>query len=273
MPNHINQHHNLQSLSFDQVTLSFNHKIIVQDFNAHINKGEFIGIFGPNGSGKTTLLRAILGLLSPSQGNIAVLGKPNQRGNPVIGYMPQYRSQIPPENFSGIAMVCAAMQGYRLGLPFISKKQKKQIDEVIELVGANEYAHRPFMELSGGEKQRLLLAQVMLDNPQILLLDEPLSNLDPNSQDNLISIIQHIQHQFGATVLFTAHDVNPLLGVMDRVLYMANGNAKIGTVADVITSEQLTNLYGVPIEVIQLQHRIFVLSPERGEVDHGTHCH
>ncbi len=273
MQNPINLQQLIPSLTFEHVTLSFNHKTIVENFNAQINAGEFIGIFGPNGSGKTTLLRAILGLLSPAQGKIVVFKNPTQRGNSAIGYMPQSRSQIPPDNFSGIAMVSVAMHGYRLGIPYISAKQKKRIDEVIELVGAKEFAHRPFVQLSGGEKQRLLLAQVMLDNPQILLLDEPLANLDPNSQENLIAIIQQIQQQFHATILFTAHDVNPLLGVMNRVLYMANGNAKLGTVNEVITSEQLTKLYGVPIDVIQLQHRIFVLSHERGEIDHGTHCH
>lgn len=261
------------TIDFDYVTLAFNHKYIVQNFNAQIFSGEFIGIFGPNGSGKTTLLRAILGLLQATQGKISVLGNIAQSGNPAIGYMPQLRSQLPPQHFSGRAMVEAAVQGYRWGLPLISAKQKRQIDDVIKLVDAQEFAHRPFVQLSGGEKQRLLLAQVMLDNPKILLLDEPLSNLDPSSQDNLIAIIQRIQQQFHATILFTAHDVNPLLGVMNRVLYMANGHAKLGKVDEVITSEQLTKLYGVPIDVIELQNRLFVLSHERGEIDHGTHCH
>lgn len=271
MPN-INKQQS-STIIFDQTTISFNHKAIIQDFIAHIFSGEFIGIFGPNGSGKTTLLRAILGLLQPVHGKISVLGNNAQRGNPAIGYMPQYRSQLPPAHFSGWAMVAAAVQGYRWGIPLISAAQNKLIDQVIELVDAQEFAHRPFVQLSGGEKQRLLLAQVMLDNPRILLLDEPLSNLDPSSQDNLIALIQRIQQQFHATILFTAHDVNPLLGVMNRVLYMANGNAKIGTVDEVITSEQLSQLYGVPIDVIQLQNRLFVLSHERGELDHGTHCH
>ncbi len=261
------------TIKFEHVRLAFNQKSIVQDFNAQIFLGEFIGIFGQNGSGKTTLLRAILGLLSPSRGKISVLGNIAQQGNPAIGYMPQHRSQMPPAHFSGRAMVEAAFQGYRWGLPLLSAKQKQQIDEVIHLVDAQEFANRPFVQLSGGEKQRLFLAQVMLDNPQILLLDEPLSNLDPNSQENLIALIQHIQQQFHTTILFTAHDVNPLLGIMNRVLYMANGNAKLGTVDEVITSEQLTKLYGVPIEVIELKNRLFVLSHERGGIDHGTHCH
>lgn len=260
------------TIKFEQVTLSFNQKTIIQNFNADTFPNEFIGIFGPNGSGKTTFLRAILGLLQPVQGNIFVLGHIAQQGNPAIGYMPQLRSQIPPAHFSGRAMVQAAVQGYRWGLPLLSAKQKQRIDEVIQLVDAQEFANRPFVQLSGGEKQRLLLAQVMLDNPKILLLDEPLSNLDPNSQENLIALIQRIQKQFRTTILFTAHDVNPLLGVMNRVIYMANGNAKLGTVDEVITSEQLTKLYGVPIEVIELQNRLFVLSHERGEIDHGTHC-
>ncbi len=260
------------TIDFKHVTLAFNQKTIIRKFNAQIFSDEFIGIFGPNGSGKTTFLRAILGLLRPTQGRISVLGHIAQQGNAAIGYMPQLRSQIPPAHFSGKAMVQAAVQGYRWGLPLISTKQKRQIEEVIALVDAQEFADRPFVQLSGGEKQRLLLAQVMLDNPKILLLDEPLSNLDPNSQENLIILIKRIQQQFHTTVLFTAHDVNPLLGVMNRVLYLANGNAKIGTVDEVITSEQLSKLYGVPIDVIELQNRLFVLSHERGEIDHGTHC-
>lgn len=257
----------------EQLSLTYDDRRIINNFSAEIATGEFIGIFGPNGSGKTTLFRAILGLLKPSAGKIAVLNIPAQRGNSAIGYMPQMRSIASANNFSGRAVVSAAVHGYRWGLPLLTKPQQDEVSRVLTLVAADDFVDRPYAELSGGEKQRLLLAQVLLGNPQIVLLDEPLTNLDPRSQENLITLIQQIQQQLRVTVLFTAHDVNPLLGVMDRVLYLANGNGKLGTVDEVMTSEQLTALYGIPMEVIELKQRLFVFSREKGVTDHVTHCH
>lgn len=254
------------------LSLAYGQQSILHDFTAQIRHGEFIGVFGPNGAGKSTLLKAILGLIRPSQGELFILDKPIKRGNIHIGYLPQMRSQLPYMQFNGRAIIASAKSGYRWGMPMLNRAQQQEITRVIELVEAQDYADRPFYQLSGGERQRLLLGQALLDNPQILLLDEPLANLDPRYQESLLDLIQRLQQQLKMTVLFTAHDVNPLLGVMNRVLYLARGNAALGTVQQVITSEQLSALYQAPIEVIRYQQRLFVMSKERGIIDYGAHC-
>jgi len=254
------------------LSLAYGAHGILHDFTASIHYGEFIGVFGPNGAGKSTLLKGILGLVKPCGGELKVLGKSIERGNTAIGYLPQMRSQLPHTQFSGRAIITAAIAGYRWGLPCISKQQYQEVEKVIALVEATHYADKPYQQLSGGERQRLILAQTLLNNPKVLLLDEPLANLDPRYQESLIELIQRLQRQLNITVLFTAHDVNPLLGVMDRVLYLARGNAAIGTVKQVITSEQLSALYQAPIEVVTHQQRLFVISKERGIIDYGDHC-
>lgn len=261
------------AIQCSNLQLQYDDRIIIKNFTATINTGEFIGILGPNGSGKTTLFRAILGLLKPAAGEITVLNAFATRGNPVIGYMPQVRANFAASNLNGRAIVAAAVKGYCWGLPILSKQQMQEVDAMLTLVAAQTYADRPIKDLSGGERQRLLLAQALLGKPQILLLDEPLTNLDPRSQENLITLVEDIRRQLQVTILFTAHDVNPLLSVMNRVLYLANSNAKLGTVDEVMTSEQLTRLYGIPIQVVQFEQRLFVFTQEKGVMDHGAHCH
>lgn len=252
------------AIDIKHLTLSYECRSIFQHFNAEIADGEFIGIFGPNGAGKSSLLRAILGLLTPSAGTINVLGQPAERGNSAIGYVAQSHTMQAAAQLSGRARVAAAYQGYRWGLPFISKTERQELTELLQLVDAQHFADRPFNTLSGGEKQRLFLAQALLNRPKILLLDEPLSNLDPGSQELLIALVQKIRTELNVTVLFTAHDLNPLLHVMDRIIYLAQGNAAIGSVTEIVTSEKLSWLYGIPIEVVRHNDRLFVVSHEHG---------
>jgi zinc/manganese transport system ATP-binding protein len=247
-----------------ELSLGYADHFLLKAFSATINTGEFIGIFGPNGAGKTTFLRALLGLIKPLSGTLEVKGTD-------IGYMPQLRHNQASHSLSAWEVVAAALQGSCWGLPFRGKKQREEVQRVLAMVGAETYAHRPVGQLSGGERQRLLLAQALFGEPQILLLDEPLAHLDPKHQDNLLTLIQSIQKQLKATVLFTAHDVNPLLGVMDRVMYIAEGNAVLGTVDAIITSEQLTALYESPIEVVHYADRLFVFNREKSEFEHAVH--
>lgn len=231
---------------------------IVTQINLNIHQGEFIGILGSNGSGKSTFLRALLGLIKPLEGQINILGT-KQSNNTQIGYMPQVRSHMSSAHLSGRSLLEASYNGTSYGLPFISKEHKQEIARVIERVQATSFADRSLMKLSGGERQRIYLAQALLGKPRILLLDEPLSNLDPRFQETFITLLQEIQQEEKMTILFTAHDVNPLLHVMSRVLYFARGKAAIGNIDEVITSQKLSSLYGTPIEVIELKNRLFVL--------------
>ncbi len=220
---------------------------------------EFVGVLGANGAGKTTLMRAILGLVRPSHGSIRVLGKAVSRGNPAIGYMPQVRAAAAGLRLSGWDFVACAVDGHRLGLPVPGRAGRAEVDRALDLVGARDLGRRPLSETSGGERQRLLLAQALIGRPRLLLLDEPLISLDPHHQRGVVALARSLQAELGLTVLFSAHDLNPLLGALDRVLYLGRGQAALGTVDEVVTGPVLSRLYGSEIDVVRLGGRIFVM--------------
>ena len=254
----------MSAIVLDGVTLRLGGRIVLDRISLEIADGEFVGVLGPNGAGKTTLMRAILGLVPAASGRITVHGRPVRRGNRLIGYMPQLRGDT-AWRLSGRVVVAAAAQGHRWGLPVLDRQARLAVDEALDLVGARTLADRPVMELSGGERQRLLLAQSLLGRPRLLLLDEPLISLDPHRQGEVVRLVRQLQRELGLAVLFSAHELNPLLGALDRVLYLGNGRASLGSVDDVITAPVLSRLYGAPIEVMRSGGRIFVISGEREE--------
>ena len=243
---------------------------ILTGINAEIEAGEFVGIFGPNGAGKTTLVQALLGTLRPVSGTIQIFGQPPGLASHQIGYMPQGHSGLDLTALSARAMIAAVCQGERWGVPWSSAETRREVDRVLQLAGAAEQADRSFSVLSGGERQRMMLAQALLSHPKILVLDEPLASLDPKNQALLIESIAEVRRLTKTTVLFVAHDMNPLLHVMDRVLYMAGGGAILGQLDQVVNSESLSQLYGFPIEVVRAGQRIFVVSKE-GNVTESAH--
>jgi zinc/manganese transport system ATP-binding protein len=240
-------------IEFKDLTLSVPDKKILSDFNAKIFEGELIGIFGANGSGKTTLLRSILGLHKFEKGQIIALDKTK------IGYMPQLREYHIAGQISGWEHLASTLNGSRWGFPYLNKKQKIKVNKIISLVGAEEFIHRAYLRLSGGERQRLNLAQALLNQPKILLLDEPLGGLDPGQQEKMLELINVIRKELNITILLTAHDFNPLLEYMNRLIYLAIGKAAIGTIDEIVTSSKLSWLYNSPIEVIRHQNRLFVI--------------
>ena len=266
----------MTAVELSRVRLILGGRIILSAVDLSIGEGEFIGVLGPNGAGKTTLLRAILGLVPLAAGAIHVLGKPVARGNAAVGYMPQSRAAT-ASRLSGWDFVACAVNGQRWGLPFPGADAKREVARVLALVGAADLARRPLADLSGGERQRLLLAQALLGRPRLLLLDEPLISLDPNHQRGVVALVRDLQRELGLTVLFSAHELNPLLGALDRVLYLGGGHAALGAVEEVITGPVLSRLYGAPIEVVRLDGRIFVMSGdheiERDDHRHGHHHH
>ncbi|MEM5434966.1 ABC transporter ATP-binding protein [Paraburkholderia diazotrophica] len=261
---------NAPVLELDRVTLELGDRTILRDTSLTINQGEFIGVLGPNGAGKTTLMRSVLGLVPAASGTVRVLGEPVVRGNPSIGYMPQTRSALAGRRVRGRDFVAMAADGHRWGLPHADAKTRADVDRVLDLVGGSALAARPLSELSGGERQRLLLAQCLLGNPRLLLLDEPLISLDPHHQKSVVELVKRVQQELGIAVLFSAHELNPLLHALDRVLYLGNGVAALGTVDEVITKPVLSRLYGSTIEVMRVNGRIFVMS---GDVEVEKHDH
>jgi len=260
------------ALQITDLTITLGGNTILSGVSATIGEGEFIGIFGPNGAGKTTLVRAIIGTLPPTQGRIEVLGMaPGQAGRQ-IGYMPQGHAGFDSTALSARALVEAACGGDQWGFPWTSKKSRLEVDRVLEVTEAARYASRPFSVLSGGERQRVMLAQALLGNPRILVLDEPLASLDPKNQALLIECVARVKRLTHTTILFVAHDMNPLMRVMDRVLYLAGGGAVLGKLDDVVTSASLSKLYGFEIEVVRVENRVFVISAD-GNVAESECCH
>ncbi len=250
----------MNAIEFRDVSLTLGGRVVLSGVSLEISAREFVGVLGPNGAVKTTLMRAVLGLLPSSRGSIRVLGNPAARGNPAIGYMPQLRSAAGAIRLSGWDFVAGVVNGHLLGMPFLGKAGRAEVDRVLDLVGAGELARRPLAELSGGEKQRLLLAQALIGRPRLLLLDEPLHSLDPHYQGEVVELVKSLQTELGIAVLFSSHELNPLLGSLDRVLYLGQGQAALGPVGKVITGPVLSRLYGSKIDVIRLKGRIFVMS-------------
>ena len=262
----------MNSVAFDRVTLTYGGRRVLSDVSFSVPQGAFVGLLGANGAGKTTMLRAILGLMKPSGGAISVLGKPPTRGNPAIGYMPQARRTLLHMGISGLDFVLTAAGGHRWGWPVASATEKQAAWKALEAVGAGDLARRPLAELSGGERQRILIAQALIGDPKLLLLDEPLISLDAAHQRTIIDLVHEIGERLGIAVLFCSHEINPLLRAVDRVLYLGNGKAAIGSVDEVINGPVLSKLYGTSINVVRVAGRIFVMADDV-ELEAGTHVH
>jgi zinc/manganese transport system ATP-binding protein len=232
--------------------------------------GEFVGVLGPNGAGKSTLLRLLLGLLRPAAGRLTVLGAPPRKGNPAIGYVPQRRPIDPDVRLAGTEFVKLGLTGHRwgIGLPRRATDLEHRIGAAVAAVGADSYADHALGTMSGGELQRLMLAQAIISEPRILLLDEPLASLDVRNQVAVTQLVAAVAGAQSMAVLLIAHDVNPLLPVLDKVMYIARGKVSVGRPDAVITSEHLSSLYDANVEVLRdSRGRLFVVGLE-DEVAH-----
>jgi zinc/manganese transport system ATP-binding protein len=240
--------------------------------------GEFVAVLGPNGSGKSTLLRVLLGL-TPARGAVQVLGARPGRQNSRIGYVPQRKAFDPGLRIRGIDIVALGLDGARWGtpLPWLTRlvapkraaDRRRRLENVIGLVGATDYALRPIGRCSGGEQQRLLIAQALLRRPELLLLDEPLESLDVPSQAGISALVRDICRKERVAVIMVAHDVNPILPYLDRVVYIGGGTAVSGSPEQVITPDNLTALYGVPVDVLRDRAgRLFVVGQPDVPADH-----
>ncbi|WP_327144426.1 metal ABC transporter ATP-binding protein [Nocardia sp. NBC_01327] len=255
-------------------------RTIWSEVSLDIAPGQFIAVLGPNGAGKSTLIKTILGVTPTVAGSIEVLGGPAGQHNSRIGYLPQRRAFDASVRIRGIDIVRLGLDGARWGtpIPWLAKlvtperyrARQQRLRAVIELVGAQAYAHRPIGQCSGGEQQRLLIAQALIRRPRLLLLDEPLDSLDVPSQAGISALIRDICRQEHVAVVMVAHDVNPILPYLDRLVYVAHGQALTGTPAEVITGERLSALYGIRIEVLRdSTGRLFVVGQPDVPAGHG----
>ncbi len=262
----------MSALEFDNVTIRLGGRDVLSAASFIIEDGEFIGMLGANGAGKTTLMRAALGLTPVASGVIKVLDQPATRGNSSIGYMPQDRGAIAGLRLTGYDIVASAAIGAHFGFTRLDKAARREIDWALDQIGASDLARRSIGELSGGERQRLLLSQALLGRPRLLMLDEPLISLDPAYQKSVVEIARRICDELKIAILFSAHELNPLVNAIDRVLYLGGGAAVIGAVDEVVTGPVLSRLYGAEIEVVRVRDRVFVMAGGV-EVESDAHRH
>jgi zinc/manganese transport system ATP-binding protein len=255
---------NAPPLTVDGLTVRIRQRTILDGVSFTLGSGEFTGLIGSNGAGKTTLLRAILGLQAPTAGTVVLGG--------AVGYVPQKFLLDVDMPLRGRDLVSLGLDGHRLGLPRPSASRRAQVQEMLEAVGAEGFADARVGRLSGGEQQRILIAHALVSRPRLLLLDEPLANLDLHSAREIVALLSRIARQQQIAVLISAHDMNPMLSAMDRVVYVADGRAIEGSVDEVIRSEVLSRLYRHHVDVLRVHGRVIVVAGEDDEVagDHLT---
>jgi zinc/manganese transport system ATP-binding protein len=262
------------AVGFENAAVRLGGRTVWRDVTLTVQSGEFVAVLGPNGAGKSTLIRAVLGLVPLAEGSAAVLGRPPAAARGSVGYLPQRHGFDPSTRIRGVDLVRLGLDGRRFGFPLPwtrgSREAARRVDEAIELVGASAYAREPIGRLSGGEQQRLLIAQALVRRPRLLLLDEPLDSLDLPNQAAVAALVRRICRQEHVAVLLVTHDVNPILGYLDRVVYVAAGTAVAGAPDDVVSSETLSRLYGVPVEVLRSSDgRLVVVGQPEAPFVHG----
>jgi len=255
--------------------VAYGSRRIWESLDLSVAPGEFLAVLGPNGVGKTTLLKVVLGLERPSGGSVEVEGRPPRRGSRRIGYIPQQRAFDRDLPVRGRDLVRFGLDGHRPGVLARGREGRRRVDEVIAAVGATAFAAAPVGRLSGGEQQRLRIAQALLGDPAILLCDEPLLSLDVAQQRVITGLIDERRRRSGTTVVFVTHDINPVLPYVDRVLYLVGGRFAEGRPDEILTGERLSALYGTEVDVVRVGGRLVVLSPEDdagGDGHHGPVC-
>lgn len=255
------------AVHLDGATLRLGRKLLWEQLALTVPQGEFLAVLGSNGSGKTSLLRSILGLQPLTDGRVEVLGRPARRGNPLLGYVPQQRAFDVDLALRGRDLVAFGLDGHRWGWSLPSRPAARRVDEMLRAVDAQSYAGSPIGRLSGGEQQRLRIAQALIGHPRILLCDEPLLSLDPNYQQAIVELVSDWNHRHGATVVFVTHDINPVLSAIHRVLLLAGGRWVVGHPDTVLTAETLSRVYDAQVDVLRTRGRVVVLG-----VDLGAHA-
>jgi zinc/manganese transport system ATP-binding protein len=257
-------------LTVERLDVRLGGREILRDVSFAIAPGEFTGLIGANGTGKTTLLRVILGLQAATGGSVSVAWWTEKRGARSVGYVPQEIALDPDVPLRARDLVALGLDGHRFGVALPSRRRRERIDAMLRAVDALDFAEARVGRLSGGEQQRVLIAHALISEPRLLLLDEPLANLDIASQQEVVTLLARLAREHDVAVLISAHDMNPLLPVMDRIVYLAGGRAASGSVAEVVRPEILSALYGQHVDVIRVHQRILVVAGAGEEEEAGS---
>ncbi|PPK63476.1 ABC transporter ATP-binding protein [Actinokineospora auranticolor] len=249
-----------RAVALSAARLAYGDRVLWDGLDLDVAPGEFVAVLGPNGSGKTSLMRVLLGLQKLTSGTVRIAGSPPGRGNRAVGYIPQQRALDPTVAVRGRDLVGLGFDGHRWGLGLGGmRERRRRVDTALAAVGATAYADRPVGLLSGGEQQRLRVAQALVGDPRVLLCDEPLLSLDLAHQRAVSTLIDERRRATGAAVLFVTHEINPVLPLVDRILYLVDGRFRVGTPEEVMTSETLSSLYRTDIAVVRVHGQIHVV--------------
>ena len=264
---------NAPVVAFERAGLRFGDRTLWSGLDLDIRPGEFLAVLGANGTGKSSMLKAVLGQQALSTGAVRVFGRPASSGDQRIGYVPQQRALDPGTPLRARDLVAFGLNGHRWGLPINTATTRQRVAAALASVGATEFADSPVATLSGGEQQRVRVAQAVAADPALLLCDEPLLSLDLAQQREISDLIDSVRRRTGAAVVFVTHDVNPILGMVDRVLYLAGGRFRIGPPEEVLRSEVLSEMYDTPVEVLHRGGRILVVGVPDGDGVDDAHHH
>ncbi|MDT5213647.1 MAG: zinc/manganese transport system ATP-binding protein [Mycobacterium sp.] len=238
------------ALSFDDVSVVRGGRLIWSEGTFDVPSGGIIAVIGTSGSGKTTLLNAVLGTIPTASGEIRVLGKPPGAATGLIGYVPQNYAAAAGNAVRARDAVMLGLTGNRWGFGRADADQRRRVDEILSAVDAGEFANRRLSQLSGGQRQRVAIAEALVGRPRLLILDEPLTALDVRNQRGIVGLLARIREEFGVTIVVVAHDLNPLLGILDGAIYLLDGHAHFDTMDEVVDEHLLTHLYGTSIQVV-----------------------
>jgi zinc/manganese transport system ATP-binding protein len=251
-------------LSVAGVSVTLGGREILSDVSFAVSAGELIGLIGSNGAGKTTLMRVILGLEAPGSGEVLLNGEPRPRRTSRIGYVPQKFELDGDMPLRARDVVALGIDGNRFGLSLPSRTRRERVSEMLGAVDAEGVADTRIGDLSGGEQQRIMIAHALIQQPELLLLDEPLANLDLRAAQEVVALLSDLARTQRIAVLVSAHDMNPLLPVMDRVVYLAGGHAAVGPTEAVVRADVLSALYGHHVDVLRIHGRVLVVAGPGG---------
>lgn len=247
-------------LKIESVYSGYGEKDVLRGIEIEFNRGRFYAILGPNGSGKSTLLRTIVRILKPKRGVILIDDKDIRRLSAKeiakkIAYLPQRSNSVPHSTvFDSILL------GRKPHVFFEpSKKDIEIVEKLINEFGLTQFAFKKIDELSGGEVQKVLIARALAQEPEVLLLDEPVNHLDPKNQIEILGILKKLTTELNLITIIVLHDLNLAIQFADQFIFMKNGEIYCAGDLAIIEPSVIKSVYEIDVEIVEFNRRKFVI--------------